>query len=210
METRFTGIAHDALFGYQPVSLVAGHDDYTVIPATASTIMIGIADVPAEAGARVPIKTTFMRTNCYAGGPIAYADPLTVTAGGLYIKLTDTATEELVGYALSTVTTSGDLFDALLFPGIGKGTKGDTGAAGADGAQIATKDVTVAAEAASGASAADATLVGGTVIGVVSKTDSSKVVKSVAIAGDGAITVTLASATAAGTPEVYTVAVLKA
>lgn len=202
METRFTGIAHGDLTIYQPLSLEAGEDDYTVIPATADTIAIGYADVPTEDGARVPICTTFCRANIYAGAAINYADPLSVTTEGEYLG---DGSGPCVGYALSTVTTKGDLVDALL-----SFTMGSGGAGTSASDEIVFVDVTVAGGAASGATAAAPTLVGATVMGVVAKTAASKIVQSVAVAGDGAITVTLAAAAEAGVAEVYTVSLLKA
>ena len=207
METRFTGIVKSTVTGgvtiYQPLSLAAGEDDYTVIPATAVSIPIGYADVPTEAGARVPICTTFLRANIYAGSAIDYADPLTVTTEGEYIPYTGTGT--MVGYALSTVTTKGDLVDALLSFTMGSGA---VGVEASD--EIVFVDVTVAGAATSGATAANPALVGAHVMGVVAKTDASKVVKSVVVGGNGSVTVTLAAAAEIATPEVYTVSLLKA
>ncbi len=74
--------------------------------------------------------------------------------------------------------------------------------------EIKTVSITVAQGAASGVSAADPTLVGGTVVGIVPSSNQDQFVDDTAIAGDGAITVTLgANATAANT---YDVMVLKA
>ena len=60
--------------------------------------------------------------------------------------------------------------------------------------------ITVAAGATSGSSAADTTLVGGTVIAAVSAGNQDQTIKNVAISGTGVVTVTLnAAATAINT-----------
>jgi hypothetical protein len=63
---------------------------------------------------------------------------------------------------------------------------------------LTEKSITVLNTATTGASAADATLIGGRVVGVVPTAGVESAVAGVAIAGDGAITVTLAAAQAVG------------
>jgi hypothetical protein len=75
--------------------------------------------------------------------------------------------------------------------------------------ELVTKTITVAAAATSGASAADTTIAGGTVIGIVPAGNQDQFVDNVAInATTGAVTVTLAAAATAN--NVFNVTVQKA
>jgi predicted RecA/RadA family phage recombinase len=60
-----------------------------------------------------------------------------------------------------------------------------------DAKAIATKEVTIALGAASGSTAADPDWVGATLLGCVPKSGNDQIIQSVAVAGDGAVTVTL-------------------
>lgn len=102
MSVRITGIATEALVGYQPVMIdlvdtvfvAAGGTkrDYAVKACTAGARPLGYADVPCEASVsgrevRVPIVTNFIRTNGYVGvGGLDYGDELVVDGSGNYIK----------------------------------------------------------------------------------------------------------------------------
>ena len=63
--------------------------------------------------------------------------------------------------------------------------------------ELKTVVITVAAGATSGSAAADATLIGGTVIGIVPAGNQDQFVDNVAINGTGVTTVTLAAAATA-------------
>ena len=77
----------------------------------------------------------------------------------------------------------------------------------ADEVAVKTVAVTVAIGETSGASAADADLVGGKVIGIVSDTNQDQLVDDVSLGADGAVTVTLAAGATAENK--YVVAVQK-
>lgn len=78
----------------------------------------------------------------------------------------------------------------------------------ADEGILKTISVTVADGSTSGASAADADLVGGTVIGIVPSSNNDQFVDDSAVGTNGAITITLAAAATAD--NVFDVTVLKA
>ena len=131
-ETRITGIASVALLGYQPVAIDTSKGiDYAVKAASNTAEMIGFADVPTEAGARVPIVTHMIRTNGYVGtGGVAYGDKLALDENGDYVTYVDptslgatpTGAEIMafanaakpVGIALETVSAGG-VADILLY-----------------------------------------------------------------------------------------------